>query len=315
MSDRKGLLFQMKQHIKSKYKNSTTQKVYRKQAERFCSYTKEVGYTANAVRTNPQPILQEYAGFLVAKGLSADTIHTYLSFPCAFFDIPMSVISKPKRMASAITRSRDNDGNTQGTQQESDPKYARLVAFQKCVGIRRAELAKLTGDNFKQDENGNWCVEIKKGKGGKYQLQRILPEDVDFVRGYFDGSTHKVFSAEEMNNKIDLHAIRSANARKAYEIYLKRCETLAGRQKLQQELIDRYERYNKRYVKNGCKPAELVAFEDEMQGKYNLRGSCATLAKENGRPLSYDRTALMAVSVFHLSHWRCDVTVRNYMLA
>lgn len=251
----------------------------------------------------------------MAKGLSADTIHTYLSFPCAFFNIPMNTISKPKRIAAAITRSRDNGGNTQGTQQENDAEYARLVVFQKCVGIRRAELARLTGENFKQDENGSWCVEVKKGKGGKYQLQRILPEDVDFVRGYFDGSTSKVFSSEEMNNKIDLHAMRSANARKAYEMYLKRCDSSAGRQQLQQELIDRYVRYNKRYLKSGCRPDELVAFEDEMQGVYKLRGSCATLAKENGRPLEYDKTALMAVSVFHLSHWRCDVTVRNYMLA
>ncbi|MEG0650415.1 MAG: hypothetical protein RR764_11335, partial [Oscillospiraceae bacterium] len=160
----------MKQHIKSKYKNYTTQKVYRKQAEHFCNYIREAGYTANAVRTNPQSVLQEYADFLVAKGLSADTIHTYLSFPCAFFEIPMNEIRKPKRMAAAITRSRDNDVNTQGTQQENDAKYARLVAFQKRAGIRRAEIASLTGENFKQDENGNWCVEVKKGKGGKYQL-------------------------------------------------------------------------------------------------------------------------------------------------
>lgn len=52
MSDRKGLLFEMKQHIKNKYKNNTTQKVYRKHAEHFCDYIKESSYTANVVRTN-----------------------------------------------------------------------------------------------------------------------------------------------------------------------------------------------------------------------------------------------------------------------
>ncbi|MEG0396485.1 MAG: hypothetical protein RR612_07130, partial [Oscillospiraceae bacterium] len=264
---------------------------------------------------NPQAILQDYADYLAQKNLSADTIHTYISFPCVFFNIPMSEINKPKRMAASISRSRENGNNPQGVQQESELKYARLVAFQKCVGIRRAELAKLTGDNFKQDENGNWCIEVKKGKGGKYQLQRILPDDVDFVGKYFDGSTSKVFSADEMNNKIDLHAMRGANARNAYEIYLKRCDTSAGRQRLQQELIDRYVRYNKKYIKNGCRPAELAAFQNEMQGIYKLRGDCAAIAKQKERPLTYDKTALMAVSVFHLSHWRCDVTVRNYMLA
>ena len=39
--------------------------------------------------------------------------------------------------------------------------------------------------------------------------------------------------------------------------------------------------------------------------------------KEVGDPVecavAYDRLALMAVSVFHLAHWRADVTVKNYM--
>lgn len=35
--------------------------------------------------------------------------------------------------------------------------------------------------------------------------------------------------------------------------------------------------------------------------------------RTNDRPLRYDRVALMAVSVFHLAHWRADVTVSNYM--
>ena len=38
-------------------------------------------------------------------------------------------------------------------------------------------------------------------------------------------------------------------------------------------------------------------------------------AEKNGLPVVYDRLAVMAVSVFHLSHWRCDVTVDNYLLA
>ena len=32
-----------------------------------------------------------------------------------------------------------------------------------------------------------------------------------------------------------------------------------------------------------------------------------------GRPTEYDRVALMCVSVWHLSHWRLDVTVDHYM--
>ncbi len=47
---------------------------------------------------------------------------------------------------------------------------------------------------------------------------------------------------------------------------------------------------------------------------YNL-GENKKLAIQKGLPTEYNRLALMAVSVFHLSHWRLDVTVSNYLLA
>ena len=54
--------------------------------------------------------------------------------------------------------------------------------------------------------------------------------------------------------------------------------------------------------------------KNEITGKYFVRGKNKELAIKNGLPLSYDRLAVMAVSVFHLSHWRCDVTIANYIL-
>lgn len=96
-----------------------------------------------------------------------------------------------------------------------------LVRFQKAIGIRRDELKHLKKDNLKRDENGYLCVEVLKGKGGKYQLQRIAPENEELVKSYFDGSKDKVFTKEQMDNKIDLHSLRSANAREKYDYYLK----------------------------------------------------------------------------------------------
>ena len=48
---------------------------------------------------------------------------------------------------------------------------------------------------------------------------------------------------------------------------------------------------------------------------WDAKGASKQRAMELGRPTSYDRLALLAVSVFHLSHWRLDVTVSNYMIA
>ena len=65
--------------------------------------------------------------------------------------------------------------------------------------------------------------------------------------------------------------------------------------------------------KPGCFsiPAKLR----EITGTYFIRGENKKLAIKKGLPLKYNKLALMAVSVFHLSHWRNDVTVASYMLA
>ena len=43
-------------------------------------------------------------------------------------------------------------------------------------------------------------------------------------------------------------------------------------------------------------------------------GGCVRRSLDGaGRAVAYDRLALMAVSVFHLAHWRAEVTVKNYM--
>ena len=44
-----------------------------------------------------------------------------------------------------------------------------------------------------------------------------------------------------------------------------------------------------------------------------LRKDNRSLARELGRPVGYDRLALLAASVFCLSHWRHDVTIANYL--
>ena len=48
---------------------------------------------------------------------------------------------------------------------------------------------------------------------------------------------------------------------------------------------------------------------------YIVRGDNRKIALEKGYATEYNRLALMAVSVFHLSHWRTNVALTNYMLA
>lgn len=59
----------------------------------------------------------------------------------------------------------------------------------------------------------------------------------------------------------------------------------------------------------------LHLFSQELaDGQYHLRGANRRVAIERGHPTAYDRLALACVSVFHLSHFRNEVTVKHYML-
>jgi hypothetical protein len=52
-----------------------------------------------------------------------------------------------------------------------------------------------------------------------------------------------------------------------------------------------------------------------MEETYKMRGKNRELVKKLGFQYSFDRLAILATSIFHLSHWRNGVTVRNYILA
>ena len=277
-------------------------KQYRQHAIKFGEWCK-ANYGVKAF-VDCKPYIQQYGDHLAAEGKSASTVHTYLAAVCRFFDVNLGTIKKPRRVCAENRRSRGQKKSDarRSASREASP---RLYDFALKVGIRRAEYGHLFREDFTIDESGYPCVFVAKGKGGKKQLQRILPEDVSFVRSYFAGSEKYVFSRAEMRNDIDLHALRGAQARRAYEYYCRRIE-LEGREKLAEEIRARWAEYN-----------SAREWKDSVirEKPYYIRGKNKELAIAHGLPLVYDRLALMAVSVFHLSHWRLDVTVSNYLLA
>lgn len=258
--------------------------------------------------------LNAYSAYLQAEGKSAATIHTYLAACCYAFNVPMNKIQKPERHCYTIERSRGSKAVDKRVDAQEE-RFQRLADFAHAVGVRRHDYVALRGDNLKYDESGYLCVEIMKGKGGKYQLQRILPQDLELVRSYFNGSHDYVFTREEMKNKIDLHHIRALGAQRAYAYYLQKIENEPGyREQLTAEIEARWKRYRGTPPKNS-KKNDWAWRPSRVEGHYTLRGKNRTKAIRDGFPVSYSRLAVMAVSVFHLSHWRCDVTVDNYLVA
>lgn len=302
-------------------KNNETRREYEKNCDKFAEYLKENGIKKPSQVEKKYgswtAALQDWADDLKKKGKSASTIKTYIAAPCKALGIKRSDLKLDKRRASDIKKTRIASANPQGKAEEADQKNQKLIDFANAVGIRRAEIGRVTGASWVKDESGYDCIKVK-GKGGKVQMQRILPQDIETVKKYFEGlkPDEKVFKRNELNNKISLHSIRASHARACYDYYKNRLDTdpeYRGQLK-----IELWSRYNAYHINGDSKrdKASRKAFGRQINNetKYTLRGGNKDRALTMGRPISYDRLALLAVSVFHLSHWRNDVTVINYML-
>lgn len=309
-----------------KIRNNKTATSYKKHLKSFAKWARENGY--RKLEQITEDVVQEYEQHLEndPRQYSPVTIHTYLSPVCAAAGIPMNRIRKPKRTAGSITRGRrrDADGqkverNGQGDRELNDPRFARLVALQRAAGIRRAELGRLKGADLVRVGESLY-IDVRKGKGGKRQLQYILPKDKETVEEVFRGidKEQDVFAPEEMNNKINLHGLRAQHGRDCYEHYLHLINTQKGAaESLRQKLLQRWERGHERLRESNPKSWELQRqrFVSDCDDRpYCLRGENLDKARAMGLPEEYSRLAMMCVSVWHLSHWRLDVTVTNYLI-
>ena len=327
---RSTLKYELKQKALNGLHSTKTVDTYKTGCEQFADYCKAQGI--KSLSDVNREVIQAYEADMHSRGLSPSTIHTRLAPVCKAAGLKLSEISKPRRTADQVTRSRTSWKNEQGIRQRESGQYDRVVTAQESIGCRRSELAHLKIENivrfdhgqpvdWVRDESGHICVEITSGKGGKYQLQRVLPDHVSQLRdvvqsckGAPDPHT-KLFTSAEMANKLDLHGIRGEVARDAYDYYLARIQSDPSyRDQLKNELIQRYDRFNNATRKGAQAHRDRFVRELTNPAPYNLRGTNKEIAMANARPVTYDRVALMATSVFHLSHWRNDVTITSYML-
>lgn len=290
-----------------------TENQYKKHALKFAEYCKST-YRCKTLEECKEHI-QDYSNYLTASGKTASTTHTYLAGICRVLDVPLENINKPIRVVAENTRSRGTKAVDirKDAGREASP---RLYDFASIVGIRRNEYLHLAPDDLVVDDFGNPCVLVRKGKGGKQQLQRILPEELESVKAVFDhpADERHLFSKAELTNKIDLHHLRALRAQQMYNYYLERIRTETNyREQLIAEIKHTWEQDDLNRIDNGYRPKRWK--DCKVNGNYVLRGHNRELAQKHGLPVSYDRLALLAVSVYHLAHWRNDVTVANYLLA
>lgn len=146
---------------------------YKKDCKLFAAYCKEQGVKRpDQLQGKEKELLQGYEKQLEASGYSPATIHRRLAAPCKATNISMSEIEKPKRTSGKITRSRNEKANRQGKREIEDERYSRLVTFQRAVGIRRAELSRLTGADLVRcsgmDPANHACRMRHKSRSGRF---------------------------------------------------------------------------------------------------------------------------------------------------
>ena len=294
----------------AKYQNDVTRKTYTRQFKSYVKFCRE--HFAARTFDACKEYIQAYSNYLQSENYTASTIHTYLASICVVFDVNLATISKPTRHVADYVRGR-NIKNIDSKNDLENPQWCYIVEFQRKVGIRRDELKRLKGADFGADESGYPCVIVRRGKGGKCQYQRILEKDIEFVKSYFNGVAENeyIFDRKCFKNDLNFHVLRAFAAKSYYWEQLKRIkENSEYAEQLEKEIRLRWEKMNLNRKGQSKKFKEI-----EIKGIYTLRGKNRNLAIEKGFPICYDKLALLATSIFKLSHWRNDVTVASYMLA
>lgn len=275
--------------IQNSYK---TQENYKKWLHKAAEYYKAKGIKKKSDITAKE--IQAYADSLRSEGYSASTVHSYIAPLCKALAISMAKIRKETRYAAEFSKGSCEalDGGRPGA----------LNAF---LGIRRSELLRLHGNDVSYGPNGEMYVYVDKGKGGKKQLQKILPPHCETAREFFDGSGNRLFRRKDLT-KANYQAQRRHMAQEALAYYSERLENEPEyRKELYSEIARIWHTLNK---KNRGKLEPLSYFSRP----YKLRGKNKELAIKQGKAITLDRLALRAVSVLHLAHWRDNITVQSY---
>lgn len=279
---------------------------------RFTGWLKERGIPSRIKPAAAAKYVQAYLDDLEARGLSPDSIHT-IAFALlrAFRSTGLKsedLVYPQRKSAPTKGRKSEKPEDCRPDADPDNPKYARLVTFARAVGIRRAEYAALKGKDI-EVVNRTVYVLVQRGKGGRKQRQRIAEKDAALVTSYFTNVAPDqfVFTKEELRNKINLHKIRREYAQGLYADLVASMEADPNyREELIKEIKDAFERAEEDWRKN----SDML----KLDQPYRTRGNIRAALEEKGLPTTYDRVALMYVSVLTLAHWRCDVTVKNYMM-
>ena len=237
----------------------------------------------------------EYLKQNIEKGMSPYTLKLQVAALCKLYSCSSTdFIPTPPRKRKYITRSRN-------TNIKCETDFER---FCLCTGLRRREIAVLRGSAL-IEENGQYYIHIKNGKGGRVRYAEICgtKEDIAFVvQKMKNAEDNKVFSKIPYT---DIHAMRAAYAKKVYQKYAR----------------NRNEYKNERLILYHNRLVTTYTNKSEVQQYYNPDGTLkkgftdvrsAYHCRDDKKHICYDRLALLKCSQA-LGHNRATVVADHYL--
>ena len=239
--------------------------------------------------------VQWYIDKLRADGKSAPTQHTACAALCKVLQKSMRDFNVDTRYYTDIKKGRSDV-----------PPVAQnyVEELNVAIGVRRAELMDFLVRDVVERPEG-LVLHVLKGKGGKEQYQRILPTRQEYIRKFIrhKSPNEPLVCPKDAKGKENLHALRRIIAKEGLDYYTRRLQSEPGyRDQLKREILD--------YARRFKKVEKLVKSNDWRR----IEKPYTTRPHDRSKPQTFDRLAILAVSVFHLSHWRCGVAVTNYLV-
>ena len=240
--------------------------------------------------------IQEYLDYQADRGLSSWSVHTSCSALCKTFQTDMRDYTIPKRQLCDITRSR----GVRLHDEANNRLVGDVLESNKTLCLRRNELKNLRVSNF--SDGGSSLTMSTFGKGGKHNTTVYKhPSELATIRELIANKAPSdyVFDRQAFKNDADYHQARAEGFQLRYQrICQEMRQRPEARAEYQQMIRDTF-------------AAQGRTLKEDLDRAYTCRGSHRASLEKQGIAVSYDRTAVMVVSLS--CHFRSDTMVQHYL--
>ena len=285
-------------YLKEKIVGKGTMKTYIQQADNYADWLEENGMKKVSIEVAKYHV-QEYLNHLVKEGYSPYSIHTAASACAKIFKTSLKDYNIPKRSVADIKKGKNPTKNDSYNQEHMKEE----LKANRLLGMRKTALSTLRAKDI--IDYADMTVVRSKGKGGKHNVQMFF--DADERKQVLDLKIGKnpmdyIFDKKKIKNSdADFHHERAMRAKDVYFRTIEDMREHPERRDYYKDIIERI------FYEDGKK------LPDNLDKLYVTRGKFRQMLIREGKDISYDRLALIFVSVTVLNHYREDVTVQNYV--